>query len=50
MKVKGLCMIYDSKYGRFGKWLESKCSGKDCDYCSNRPKRHPYFCKCKKRK
>jgi len=48
MKIKGYCEIYDSSYGRFGKWLETKCSDDNCMYCGKRPKRHSYFCKCKR--
>ncbi len=46
--TKRYCEIYDVMYGRFGKWLESKCQNKECEYCSKRPRRHLRSCKCKK--
>ena len=45
-KPYGYCEIFDSTYNRFGKWLESKCTGKKCDYCINRPKKHSKSCRC----
>lgn len=40
------CEKYDAYYGRFGKWLESACPDVNCEFCGERPKRHPRSCKC----
>jgi len=42
------CDKYDAKYNKKGKWLESKCHDKKCEFCSNRPERHPVECNCSK--
>ncbi len=41
---------YDDKYDAYycvvcNKWLEDKCSDKDCEFCSKRPERHTH-CGC----
>ena len=42
------CEIHDSMYGRFGKWLEGTCDGPNCEYCKDKPKKHPRKCGCRK--
>jgi len=39
--MKKHCEKYDAYYeSKTGKWLEGKCSSKDCEYCSKRPEKH----------
>ncbi len=40
------CEVYDAYYDEKGKWLEKKCSDRECEFCVKRPRKHPTDCKC----
>ena len=49
MTAKKYCDKYDAYYDQENEWLETTCRDSNCEFCAERPKKHPEECECLKK-